>query len=222
MKLLAALLTSLSVAIMAVAQTPDDPAAAAARHYQDGLTLQAKAEQASQEEDARRLYAEAIAEYQAAVAAQPDHYQAQVYWGISLTQFALITDAEDQRNQRLIEAMQRFALAANCSGADYVVFEQWAVLMGTYIYHLVPDDQQRITVLKEIQDVCARGLELTTEPNLRAQLERHRGVALLKLAGFEQNPNARQALLKRAITSLRAASQVVAVEHGLRADNTLG
>jgi len=202
---------------LARADAATNASASAEAHYQAGLTRQTEAELASDPADARQLYTEAITEYAAAVAAQPDHYSAQVYWAISLTQLALRSTDDEVRNEHFMAAHQRFAAAAQCPGADYVAFEQWSILLHTYFYGLVPTDEQRVTVLKETVDICQRGLELTEEGTARASLEQQLSRAMELWAGLTPDPRERQSLQEQATQRRRAANRAFGAERRYQA-----
>ncbi|NQU10565.1 hypothetical protein HQ590_07240, partial [bacterium] len=199
-----------TLATAAHGQTAGGPGPTAESHYLAGLDKQNQGDLSASQADARQLYTEAIAEYQAAVQRQPDHYRANLYWAVCLAQLAVLDPDPDAARQYLLGANQQFARAADCPGADHAVFEQWANLLLGNMLSLVEDPADQIVLLREAARVCERGLAIAQEPGPRAQLVQHLGRALRQWADLTADPAERQELLLKAEDHLRAAGAAIA------------
>jgi len=203
-------------------QVTNQVMAEADKHCQAGIARQAAADMAGSKPEARRLYREALAQYQAAVAVQPDNYQAQVLWATSLTRLIPLADNEPDRARLIREADQRFAAASRCPGPDHIVFDQWAGLRLNHLDELAPQPEQRVALLRQVVALAERGLAVATEPTPRAKLQFRLGDALMQLTATEPDPGRQRALLERAVDQLRAASRSVTVRQLLYEVNYLG
>jgi tetratricopeptide (TPR) repeat protein len=199
-----------------------DPVADAEALFDAGMEQQLAAKKAKTPAEATVSLQQAIDKYTAAAALKSDYYRAQTMWAHCL--FTLGKTNSDAAKQRDLfqQAQQRFAVAAQCTGAEWPVYYEWGTLLAFETENLDPDPAQRHALLVQAREVYGKALALASFSGDRARIERDLGLCVLRLGQDSANPGEQRSLYQEAVRRFESATKVAAQANTARIDGLWG
>jgi tetratricopeptide (TPR) repeat protein len=212
------LVLSLSV----YAQQDQQPPATPEQIFGSALVLQRKVASASSAADAISLLQKAAGQYAEVARLRPDFYPAQAMWADCLQELAHRVSDPQQHRVFLQSARERFAAAAQCPGATWKLYHDWARFLATDVAAATPNAQERSAALDEATKRIEKGLELASFSGDRAKLECLWGMCLFRLAEESASPTKQRELYEQAAAKFEGATKVESEAKTARTYNVWG